>query len=140
MHIGGISGKHLSDEVMDFVFDERGISNEVSSIAEDVSSRITNDIQERINQEGMSPYSSVHFKDGFVFEEYGIRFSVEWHFYNAGSPAEITQEMITFASANITKGIIRVSLIAIRFHYDTAYFKETIQHEVMHYKKSLFFL
>lgn len=133
MHIGGISGKRLSDEVMDFVFEERGISNEVSSIAEDVSSRIANDIQERINQEGMSPYSSLHFKDGFVFEEYGIRFSVEWDFYNAGSPAEITREMITFASANITKGIIRVSLTAIRFHYDSAYFKETIQHEVMHF-------
>lgn len=128
-----LSGKRLSDDVMNFVFEERGISNEVLSIAEDVSSRITNDIQKRISQEGISPHSTVHFKDSFVFEEYGIRFSVEWDFYNAGSPAEMTREMITFASANITKGIMRISLNAIRFHYDSAYFKETIQHETMHF-------
>lgn len=29
--------------------------------------------------------------------------------------------------------IMRVSLSTIRLHYDSAYFKETIQHETMHF-------
>lgn len=128
-----LSGKRLSDDVMNFVFEERGISNEVSSIAEDIFSQITDSIKKKISQEEVTADDTIHFKDGFTYIDYGLRFSVEWDFYNVGNVADMTREMITFASANITKGIMRVSLNAIRFHYDSAYFKETIQHETMHF-------
>lgn len=127
------SGKRLSDAVMDFVFEERGISNEVSSIAENIFSRITESIKKKISQEEVTADDTIHFKDSFTYNDYGLRFSVEWDFYNVGNAADMTREMITFANANITKGIMRVSLNAIRLHYDSAYFKETIQHETTHF-------
>lgn len=125
--------KKLSDEIINFINEDRGVSDEVSQIAMVITSNIIKEISDAINQEDILPNQYFERKGDYLFSGYGIKINVQWSFYNVGDSSQITNEMRTSAVANISKHEMTVTLLSVNMRYDISSFKETIQHETMHF-------
>lgn len=123
----------LSDEIIEFLYEDRGVSDEVSSIAGVITSNILKEVTDVITQEKIKPDQKFEWKGTYLFSGYGIKINVRWAFYNVGDESQITDEMRTSASANISRQEMKVTLLSVRWNYNAASFKETIQHETMHF-------
>ena len=123
----------LSDEIINFIYEDRGVSEEVSQITEVIFSNIIREITNIIIQERIEPNQYFKRKGNYLFSDYGIKINVRWTFYNVGDESQVTDEMKSFAEANISKQEMAITLFSIGLRYNPSSFKETIQHEVMHF-------
>lgn len=123
----------LSDEIIEFIYEDRGVSDEVSIIAGVITSNILKQVMVIIIQENILPDRSIKREGNYLFSGYGIKINVLWTFYNVGYESQITDEMRTSASAKISRQEMNVTLLSVRLEYNPASFRETIQHEAMHF-------
>lgn len=93
----------LTKEIIDFLFEDRGVSDEVSQIAMIVTSNILKEISDVIIQEKILPNQYFEWKGTYPFSGYGIKINVRWTFYNVGDNSQITNKMRTSAVANISR-------------------------------------
>lgn len=123
----------LTKEIIDFLFEDRGVSEEVSQIAMIVTNNILKEISDVIIQEKILPNQYFELKGNYPFSGYGIKINVQWTFYNVGDNSQITNKMRTSAVANISRHEMTVTLLSVNMKYNASSFKETIQHEAMHF-------
>ena len=123
----------LTKEIIDFLFEDRGVSDEVSQIAMIVTSNILKEISNVVIQEKILPSQYFEWKGNYPFSGYGIKINVQWTFYNVGDNSQITNKMRTSAVANISRHEMTVTLLSVNMKYNASSFKETIQHEAMHF-------
>lgn len=123
----------LTEGVVRFLYEDRGIAEEVTYIASAIYREIVSLIGTEIAKNKVGRDECFSTEGEFSFSEYGIRINVAWKYYNVGDESQITDEMRTFAEANITKGKMLVSLLSVGLEYNASSFKETIQHETMHF-------
>lgn len=123
----------LTKEIIDFLFEDRGVSDEVSQIAMIVTSNILKEISDVVIREKILPTQYFEWRGNYPFSGYGIKINVQWTFYNVGHNSQITSKMRTSAVANISRHEMTVTLLSVNMKYNASSFKETIQHEAMHF-------
>lgn len=123
----------LTKEIIDFLFEDRGVSDEVSQIAMIVTSNILKEISDVVIREKILPTQYFEWRGNYPFSGYGIKINVQWTFYNVGHNSQIISKMRTSAVANISRHEMSVTLLSVNMKYNASSFKETIQHEAMHF-------
>lgn len=119
-------------EINEKINEEHSISNEVTLMSTEIFYRIMGKIQ---------PYSistdmgkQLEYKHGnFKYSKLNISFDVSWDFYNVGNETPRTPEMNQFASADLSKKAINITIVAINGRINNDSVIESIQHEISHF-------
>lgn len=123
----------LINEVTQFIHEDRGVSEEASYIASAIYDKIMKSVKSRFTDEDFMKKDRFTADGNFIFSKYGIKINVIWNFYNVPDGYKITNDMLTSALANITRGEMKITLLSVNWSYNEASFRETIQHETMHF-------
>lgn len=119
-------------EINEKMNEERSISNEVTLMSTEVFYRIMHEIQPLSLSTGMGE-KYVYKHGNFVYSKLNISFNVSWNFYNIGNKTPRTPEMNQFASADLSKKSINITIVAINGRINNDSIIESIQHEISHF-------
>lgn len=119
-------------EINEKMNEERSISNEVTLMSTEVFYRIMSIVRpSSLSTETLKRYE--HKYGEFEYSKLNISFKVSWDFYNIGNKTPRTPEMKQFASADLSKKAISITIVAINGRIDNDSVIESIQHEISHF-------
>ena len=119
-------------EINEKMNEERSISNEVTLMSTEIFYRIMGKIQPYSISTDMG--NQFEYKHGnFIYSKLNISFNVSWDFYNIGNETPRTSEMNQFASADLSKKAINITIVAINGRINSDSVIESIQHEISHF-------
>lgn len=119
-------------EINEKIYEERSISNEVTLMSTEIFYRIMGKIQPYSISTDMG--NQFEYKHGnFKYSKLNISFNVSWDFYNVGDKTPRTPKMKQFASSDIGKRTISVTIVAVNGKINNESIWEPIQHEVSHF-------
>ena len=119
-------------EINEKMYEERSISNEVTLMSTEIFYRIMGKIQPYSISTDMG--NQFEYKHGnFIYSKLNISFNVSWDFYNVGDKTPRTPKMKQFASSDIGKRTISVTIVAVNGKINNDSIWESIQHEVSHF-------
>lgn len=119
-------------EINEKMNEDRSISNEVTLMSTEVFYRIMSIVQPSSSStEMLKRYE--HKYGEFEYSKLNISFNVSWDFYNIGNETPRTPEMKQFASADLSKKAISITIVAINGRINNDSVIESIQHEISHF-------
>lgn len=119
-------------EINEKMNEERSISNEVTLMSTEIFYRIMGKIHPYSISTDMG--NQFEYKHGnFIYSKLNISFNVSWDFYNVGDKTPRTPKMKQFASSDIGKRTISVTIVAVNGKINNDSIWESIQHEVSHF-------